>query len=305
MLMLSATGPEGSFYTWVLVGLPVYSPKVQVLVIGHPEGLDVVHDFTTAIPELPYIARFPSRASRLCRGAEQPLESLVHETSDELCSRLCLACTGPWQLTPLEHHVREDVPTLRDSVVTGVGATQILRREAGPARADNADDAFLLWRRMQRRQAASSARPPASGSSSAWPSGSGVPAPSAVMDAVEALGDESGESLLDAGALLGDGFGDEEPDILREWLEHVLDEDAVDKAEQAGEHGDEQALGEVDVERAGGDDSCRRGRCYKCRGCLHRRSRRRCRQSCLCTRPWPFYILFYFLFWATTTGASA
>jgi len=74
------------------------------------------------------------------------------------------------------------------------------------------------------------------------------------LDAVEALGDESGESLLDAGALLGDGFGDEEPDILREWLDHVLDEDVVDQAEQAGEHGDEQALGEVDVERAGGDD---------------------------------------------------
>jgi hypothetical protein len=194
---LSCVGPAGPLHTWVLLALPVFSPKVQCFVRCTPLGVELANGFSSESAQLPFTLKLLQCPARLSRGMDNPRQELWHETSDELSDRLCSASSGPWVLTPLEHRINESADSLLESVVGAEGESRDLIQTVVPNRAD---DAFYLWRRLSAPRDRASRSSPAEVPQASGAAAASAPAAVAPIEEVmEALGDESGASLLDVG----------------------------------------------------------------------------------------------------------
>ena len=237
LMRISHEAANKSWHTWVLLGLPVFSPKVQVFIrAAKVDQLAAGDGFSNTAGEPPYELQLQSEPSRLCFGIADPIMGLAIETSDELCERLCNVSGGPWVLTPLQHKIKQDRGSLLRLVVDGHGEPrQLDAPAAGPSKSVN--EALVLLQRLGRPRPM--ARPAQPAAAEPGPDG-GAPLDDAVA---EAAAEEDGSSSLGVGAfaVLQDvAFGSDALDL------EVLAELA--EALGAGQEEEEAAAVEAEID---------------------------------------------------------
>ncbi len=74
---------------FLLLGLPVLSPKVQSFVVCAPEDADLIDGLCcNEVPAAPFTLWMQKRPSRLCTPTNPCFTTLFHLTSDEVALRL-------------------------------------------------------------------------------------------------------------------------------------------------------------------------------------------------------------------------
>ena len=117
---------------YVLVGEPVWNPKVQTLVRVLPTGRETdSNGFTTTLRAPPFELVMAKARSRLCLPAPAPAAflALFHETSDEVCAQLAdfEGHQRNWSGSILSHKIKTGTGDLLHMLVEGKGEAVPLR----------------------------------------------------------------------------------------------------------------------------------------------------------------------------------